>query len=80
MVEAIEICVDNNFTNEELPIFLVKMGVVCLYKGILDQAQFWCEQGCKYADAYAIESAMTESKLCLEKLEELRKEKITSNK
>lgn len=74
-MDAIEICVNNNFSNDELPVFLVKLGVVYLYKGIFDKAEFWCEHGGKFAGMLANESAMTESKLCLQKLDELKSKK-----
>lgn len=74
LVEAITLCIETNAVNDEIPIFIVKLGIVYLYKGIYDKAKFWCENAGKIADNYNNSRAKAESVLCLEALNKMEKQ------
>lgn len=75
LIRAIKICKEYDELNPDFPIYLVKLGVVYLFKGVYDKAGFWCSHANRMAVSYNNEEAEEESNLCLKRLEEIYAEK-----
>lgn len=74
MVETIQLCLDTNPNSEELPVFVVKLGVIFLFMGLYEQAKYWCEKSLVYARQHGNERVEEEANICLQRLREFNRQ------
>lgn len=69
------LCKQSDVLNPDLPNYLVKLGVLYLYKGMADRAEFWCDTANKFAKHYHNDEAEEEAQDCLKKILTLERNK-----
>lgn len=73
LMQAIDVGKNSTKENIEMPLYVVKLGVVYLYMKMYTQAENWCEMGKRMAELYQNDAAAIEADSCLEKL---RRDKV----
>lgn len=76
LMQAIDIGKKSETENIEMPLYVVKLGVVYLYMNMFTQARNWCEMGKQMAEIYQNEVAAIEADRCLKRL---REDKVISD-
>lgn len=65
LVEAIRLCLRNLSLDAALPLFMVKLGLVYLVKGMHETAEYWCSIAHTFAKSSNNVCAENEASLCL---------------
>lgn len=65
LTQAVDVCMSRDPDNAELPIYLVKMGIVFYRMRLYDEAQYWCEKGRYFARLHKNRQAEEEADQCL---------------
>lgn len=70
LMKAIAVGKKCDTENMEMPLYVVKLGVVYFYMKMYKDAGYWCEMGKRMAKEYQNEYAAIEAERCLERLRE----------
>lgn len=68
LMQAIDVGKKCETENIEMPMYVVKLGVVFLYMKMYTEAKNWCEMGKRLAEVYQNDVAVIQADRCLEKL------------
>lgn len=71
LAQGLEVCLQNDPDNAELPVFLVKMGVVCYHLKLYEESRYWCEKGLYFARLRNNRLAEEEASVCMKNMEKL---------
>lgn len=71
LTQGLEVCLLNDPENPELPVFLVKMGVVCYHLKLYEEARYWCEKGMHFARLRNNRLVEEEAAVCMKNMEKL---------
>lgn len=69
LTQGLEVCLQHDPENHELPVFLVKMGVVCYHLELYKESRYWCEKGLHFARLRNNHLAEEEATMCLKNME-----------
>lgn len=71
LTQGLEVCLQNDPDNSELPVFLVKMGVVCYHLALYEESLYWCEKGLHFARLRGNALAEKEATICMKNMEKM---------
>lgn len=69
LTQGLEVCLQNDPENPELPVFLVKMGVVCYHLKLYEEASYWCQKALHFARLRNNRVAEEEASVCMRNME-----------
>lgn len=75
LVDGLRLCLQNVSLDSALPVFMVKLGLVYLVKGMHGSAEYWCSIARIFARSSQNPCVENEASLCLK---HLKKEKEDS--
>lgn len=72
MIDGLRLCLQNLSLDRALPVFMVKLGLVYLVKGMYETAGYWCSIGEIFAKSSYNVCVENEASLCLKHLKETK--------